>query len=124
LLVILGFLVGLLNIKDKETTHFLIAALALGMGSTALSPLAGIVGMDMVFDIFRNIALFVSPAAFVVAIKAIYEIAREEKKKVQNKKAVPQNKKADRNPSLFLSYCTPKKRINLNTFFNKKTIKA
>jgi hypothetical protein len=77
LLVILGFLVGLLNIKDKETTHFLIAALALGMGSTALSPLAGIVGMDMVFDIFRNIALFVSPAAFVVAIKAIYEIARE-----------------------------------------------
>jgi hypothetical protein len=71
-LVVLGLIVGLLNITDKETTSFLVAALALGMGSAALGPL----GIPAIASIFQNIALFVAPAAFIVALLAIWKMAQ------------------------------------------------
>ena len=78
-LVILGIIVGLLNIKDKETTPFLIASIALlatgAVGSfriidEVLNPLGTIL-----YYIFANIAVFVAPATLIVAIVAIKKLA-------------------------------------------------
>lgn len=74
-LIVLGLIVGLLNITEKETTGFLVAAIALGMGSAALAPLSAITGFGFVLKIFSHIALFVAPAAFIVALLAIWKMA-------------------------------------------------
>jgi len=76
ILVILGVVVGVLNIKDKEIDKFLIASIALiGLAATAggLSQVP-IVGMYLV-GIVQNIAVFVAPAALIVAVKAIKGMA-------------------------------------------------
>ena len=78
LLVILGIIIGLLNIKDKETSNFLIAAIALAIGAAAFSaldvlvtPLGGLIG-----QILAYIAVFVAPAAIIVALKAVWNLAK------------------------------------------------
>jgi MFS family permease len=76
LLVVLGAIVGLTTVTEKETTPFLVAAIALvatgaaGVGF-ALFPLIG----PFIDAIVRNIALFVAPAAIIVALKAVYALA-------------------------------------------------
>jgi chromate transport protein ChrA len=70
LLVLLGIIVGLLNIQDKETTNFLLAALVL----VGVSLNVNILGIP---QIMSNIAFFVSPAAVIVAVKAVYTIGRK-----------------------------------------------
>src|SRR3989344_7010362 len=79
-LVVLGLIVGLFNITDKETEKFLIAAIALmAVGTTAggltvidtvLSPLGKVLAA-----IVGQIAVFVAPAALIVALKAVYNLA-------------------------------------------------
>ena len=74
-LVVLGLVVGLLNIGAKEVTDFLIAAIALvavGAANLGSIPMIGAYLASMVLFI----AAFVAPAALVVALKAIYSIAR------------------------------------------------
>ncbi len=74
-LVILGLIVGFLNIGDKDVTGFLIAAIALmAVGTANLSaiPYIGVFLSAMVM----NIAAFVAPAALVVALKEVYNLAR------------------------------------------------
>lgn len=78
ILVILGLIVGLLNITAKESKNFLIAAIAIAVaGSSGLGVIqwAGLGGM--LTSILGNIALFVIPAALVVALKEIYRLARD-----------------------------------------------
>lgn len=78
LLVILGIIVGLLNISEKETTAFLIASIALIVSSTAaflaldlaISPLGTILDA-----IVKNLAVFVAPAVVIVAVKAVVALA-------------------------------------------------
>ena len=79
-LVILGIVVGFLNISSKEVNDFLIAAIALvsvglvanlAVIDTAI-PVLGSVIQTMV----QNVAAFVAPAALVVALKAIYAMGR------------------------------------------------
>ncbi|MFH1586521.1 MAG: hypothetical protein ABID38_01540 [Candidatus Diapherotrites archaeon] len=76
LLVILGLIVGLLNITDKETHKFLIAAAALMLTGTAAASLAVIpvIGVYLA-SIMLQIAVFVAPAALLVAVKAIWNLA-------------------------------------------------
>ena len=77
LLVVLGLIVGFLNVSEKETTPFLIAAAALLITGTASSSLAiiPVIG-GYLQDIVLNIAVFVTPAAIVVALKAIQSLAK------------------------------------------------
>lgn len=76
LLVVLGVIVGLLNISDKEIQAFLIAAIALIVaGSADLSSLP-VVGQYLT-AILGNLVVFVAPAAIVAALKAVYDIASE-----------------------------------------------
>ncbi len=75
-LVILGFVVGLFNLTAKETTPFLLAAVAL--------MLAGIVNLGLIpgvglylRSILSNIVVFVVPGAIIVGIKAIWKLASD-----------------------------------------------
>jgi hypothetical protein len=75
-LIILGLIVGFLNITAKETTEFLVAAIALMLVGTAglgAVPTAG----EIITSILRNLITVVAPAALIVALKAIYELAEE-----------------------------------------------
>ncbi|MBU0530113.1 MAG: hypothetical protein KKC05_00395 [Nanoarchaeota archaeon] len=73
-LVILGLIVGFLNISDKETSGFLIAAIAImAVGTANLSAIPSI-GPYLAIMV-QNIAAFVAPAALIVALKAVYNLA-------------------------------------------------
>ena len=83
-LAVLGLIVGILNVTDKEATPFLVAALALSLGSAAFMPFLTTPGfesisslMQIIVKIFGAIAVFVAPAAFIVAIRAIYGMAKD-----------------------------------------------
>ena len=72
IMIILGIVVGFLNITAIETGPFLVAVVALMLAVVNLNLNAvGAVG-----TIFRNILLFLSPAAIIVSLKAIYVLAR------------------------------------------------
>ncbi len=82
-LVILGLIVGFLNIKDKQITNFLVAAIALMVLGIATGDVAtgGLAVIDKLYagkflvSIVANIAVFVAPAALIVALKEVYNIA-------------------------------------------------
>ena len=82
-LVVLGLVVGFLNIGQKEIKDFLIAAIALLATSYAFTSLAMETNsLGVLANLFRyldlmvsNISAFVAPAALVVALKAVYNLA-------------------------------------------------
>jgi hypothetical protein len=80
LLIILGLIVGLLNVTQKETTSFLIAAVSLAIvtafGGEVLREVAGI--GPYLEGVLAAILTFVIPAAIIVALKSIYALASEE----------------------------------------------
>ncbi|MEM2916475.1 MAG: hypothetical protein QXT19_03915 [Candidatus Woesearchaeota archaeon] len=73
-LVILGLVVGFLNIRAKEAQEFLVACIAIlvvaGMGG--LPPLGRTLGA-----ILTNLIAFVAPAALLVALRAVWALAEE-----------------------------------------------
>jgi len=80
ILVVLGIIVGLTTITEKESQPFLIAAIALAVAAASnqfmvfneiLYPL----GYIAVY-IVKYIAAFVIPAAVIMAIKAVFNLAR------------------------------------------------
>jgi hypothetical protein len=72
LLVVLGLVVGYFNISKSEAVPFLLSTVALIVaGSAELGSLwAPISGM------LEAVVIFVAPAAIVVAVKTVYEIAQ------------------------------------------------
>ena len=78
-LLLLGIVVGFLNISTKEVTPFLVAAIALIVAGSAdfqvLNVIFNPLGSVMK-SIFANIQIFVAPVAIVVAIKSIIDLAR------------------------------------------------
>jgi len=81
LLVVLGLIVGFLNITEKETTPFLVAAAALMLTATSVTTLNSIdLGVSLgkyLAGIVSQIAVFVAPAAVIVALKAIQALAKD-----------------------------------------------
>lgn len=85
-LFVLGVVVGLLNISEKEVSAFLIATVALLLAATSwnvsLGQALGLLGTTgiMVALVIQSITgaliAFISPAAFIVAIKAVYKLAQ------------------------------------------------
>ena len=76
ILVVLGVIVGLLDITHKETHAFLVAAVALIIASSASAfALAAI--WEGLTAILGNIIIFVSPAAIVVALRTVYALAED-----------------------------------------------
>ena len=78
LLVVLGLIVGFLNVTEKETTPFLIASIALIATGTAGDTLSiiPVVG-GYISGIVKAVSVFVTPGAIVVALKAIRSLARD-----------------------------------------------
>lgn len=76
ILVVLGVLVGLLNVTTKETMGFLVAALALIIASSASALTLATIWSGLT-RILGNIITFVSPAAIVVALKTVYSLAED-----------------------------------------------
>ncbi len=79
-LLITGIVVGLINITAKEVMPFLIAAIALLLtrGETFKNPLYMVHPLlgFWAYHIINLITAFVAPAAVILAIKAIYALAR------------------------------------------------
>jgi len=74
ILVVLGLVVGFLNIRDKEMTSFLIAVIAIvAVGSANLGEIP-IIGSYLKWMVL-NVEAFVAPAALVVGLKAVYNLA-------------------------------------------------
>lgn len=79
ILVILGLIVGFLNITDKETMPFLVAAVALMVaGSANLMIINTVIPMlgTVLQAILANIVVFIAPAAIIVGLKAIIAMAK------------------------------------------------
>ena len=72
-MVVLGIIVGLLNVSEKETTPFLVAVVALLVAGTANFGVLGAVG-DVMSNILTFIGAFVAPAAVIVALRAVYAL--------------------------------------------------
>lgn len=76
LLVVLGVVVGLTTITEKETTPFLVAAIALVVAGTVGFSAIDIANIGTILDsIVGFIGVFVAPAAVITAIKAVYALA-------------------------------------------------
>lgn len=76
LLLILGVIVGFLNITEKEMTGFLVAAVALILSGAANLGALPVVG-PLIGPIVSNIAAFVAPAAVIVALKAVIDLGKK-----------------------------------------------
>jgi hypothetical protein len=74
-LMVLGLIVGFLNVSSSESQGFLIAAIGLTISASAVQalPLVG----DLVTNIMAGIVAFVTPAILVVAVKVLLATARE-----------------------------------------------
>ncbi len=82
---ILGLVVGLLNITDRESSLYLIASMTFLLSANSLSiTLTKVVGlipvvgewMRVIDPLLANITLFVAPGAAVVALKALYSLSK------------------------------------------------
>lgn len=75
LLVVLGLVIGLLNITDKETQPFLMAGTvlvivsALGIEAMKVIPVFG--------NVLNAMLLLFIPATIIVALKSVFQIAKE-----------------------------------------------
>ena len=75
LLVILGAVVGFLNISGSETRTFLVAGIALILTATAFREVP-VIGKELT-AIMNSILGFLSGAIFVVAAKSLFDTARD-----------------------------------------------
>ena len=80
LLVILGLIVGLLNVTGKETKEFLIVAtvlvIAAGLGSAG-SSLGGVMFLGPYLSgLFNSIMAFAVPAVVIVGLKDLYRLGK------------------------------------------------
>ena len=73
-LVVLGIVVGLLNITSTETTSFLLA----GTGLVIVGHFAGCALESVVYlsNVFNNLVTLFATSTIVVALKSVFEIAR------------------------------------------------
>ena len=78
LLILLGIIVGFLNVTTKETSSFLIATVSLvivaALGGAVLGQVA-LVG-NYLEGVLTSILTFVIPATIIVAIKSIYALEK------------------------------------------------
>ena len=77
LLLILGVIVGLLNVSDREIVPFLIACVALLLAAPVFTGAVANFGTSFIWlaRILVHLSIFVVPAAIIAAIKAIVALA-------------------------------------------------
>jgi hypothetical protein len=75
-LVILGIIIGLLNITAKEFALFLLATIALVVVGNVFAPLTALSLGEKLGNILSYIAILVAPAAIIAAIKALWAVGK------------------------------------------------
>ena len=74
ILVVIGLIVGFLNVSSAESTDFLLSSVALvivaSLGSNALS------SINVLSNVLNAIMALVVPATVIVALKSIYSLAK------------------------------------------------
>jgi hypothetical protein len=74
-LALLGLVVGFLNVTGEETHGFLLASIGLILSATAVRSLPYL--GDMLTRIMGNLTIFIAPAVLVVALKALFQTAKQ-----------------------------------------------
>lgn len=85
IMAVLGLIVGAVNVTDKEISKFIIAAIGLTVGATALASMGSILSATavtavigkMIITAFTIFGMFVAGAVFIPALKAVYEISND-----------------------------------------------
>jgi len=75
ILVVLGLVVGFLNVTEKESTAFLVGVIALLV--IGLAGLGAVKYVGQLVPILNNVIAFVAAAGLVVAIKQVLGIAKK-----------------------------------------------
>ena len=75
ILLVLGLVIGFLNISDSESTGFLVAGIALLLSVSSASGLPEI--GDIVTRVMVHITALVAPAMLVVAVKSLLSAAAD-----------------------------------------------
>jgi len=76
ILIILGLIVGFLNITAKEIMLFLVAAIALIVIKDVFAPLTTLSIGKILDGILALIGILMAPAAIVAAIKALWAVGK------------------------------------------------
>ncbi len=81
-LLILGLLVGLLNISEKEQTVFLMSSLTFLFSAKLLLDLSStnFVLLNSFFLMLQNLMIFIAPSALVISLKIVFSYASESEK--------------------------------------------
>ena len=78
-LIVMGLIVGFLNVTEKETKEYLLAAVSLvivtSLGGQVLGDVAVIGGY--LKSVLSAMMTFVLPAVIIVALKAIFALAKD-----------------------------------------------
>lgn len=77
-LVVLGVIVGLVNVTEKEALMFLVSIMAFLISFTVLGNLVSklFLGWAAPGAFLELVGLILAPAAIIVAIKGLYQMAR------------------------------------------------
>jgi len=73
-LVVLGLIIGLLNVTEKEVTPFLLASVALVIVASLGGSVLGVIAV--LGQILNAIMALVVPATVVVAVREVFAVAR------------------------------------------------
>ena len=82
ILIILGIVVGFLNINEKHNNEFLIAAIAVTLiGSITIQKIVALVPIiaTVVTAVFQNIVALIAPAALIVGLKQVFSFGMNKK---------------------------------------------
>lgn len=75
-LIILGLIIGFLNITAKETMLFLVATIALMVAGRVFSPLTVLSLGEHLDNVLGYVATLMAPAAVIAAIKALWAVGK------------------------------------------------
>lgn len=79
-LVVLGIIIGFLNIGDRDSMTFLIASLSLvivsGFGQSALIYVSNIPVLSSLTSILAALLVMFVPSTIIVALKVVFNLAR------------------------------------------------
>jgi hypothetical protein len=75
-LIILGLIIGFLNITAKEIMLFLVATIALVVIGNVFAPLKTLMIGAILGSILSYVATLMAPAAIVAAIKALWAVGK------------------------------------------------
>ena len=81
-LIVLGIVVGFLNINEKHNNEFLIAVIAVTLiGSITVQQIVALVPIiaTIVTAVFQNVVALIAPAALIVGLKQILSFGMNKK---------------------------------------------